>query len=223
MSFEKPLVIAIDGPAAAGKSTVARQLAKELGLRFLDTGSMYRAITLVALRAEIDPEDAEACARIAREIVLSFDKEGHILINGVTGEPDIRSVAVSRNASAVSAHPSVRAEIVPLQRAVAERVGGVVAEGRDTTTVVFPNASVKFFLWASPAVRASRRAEQLGAPERTAEIQVKIEERDRKDSSRADSPLREAEDAIRVDTGDLDADETLRFMLSKVRAVTAHE
>ena len=105
---------------------------------------------------------------------LSFDEEGHILIGGVSGEPDIRSAAVSRNASAVSAHPSVRAEIVPLQRAVAERVGGVVAEGRDTTTVVFPNASVKFFLWASPEVRASRRAEQLGAPERMAEIQAKI-------------------------------------------------
>lgn len=223
MSFEKPLVIAIDGPAAAGKSTAARQLARELGLRFLDTGSMYRAITLVVLQSGVDPDDSEGCAQIAREIGLSFDTEGRILIDGVLGEPDIRSTAVSRNASAVSAHPSVRAEIVPLQRVVAERVGGVVAEGRDTTTVVFPNASVKFFLWASPAVRASRRAEQLGEPERMAEIQTKIEERDRKDSSRADSPLREAEDAIRVDTGVLDADETLKFMLDKVRAVTAHE
>jgi len=223
MNSSNPLVIAIDGPAAAGKSTVARCLARELGLRFLDTGSMYRAITLVALQRGIDPEDGAGCAKIAQEIVLSFDEEGHILIDGAAGEPEIRSTPVSRNASAVSAHPGVRAAIVPLQRGVAERVGGVVAEGRDTTTVVFPNAGVKFFLWASPSVRAERRALELGEPERQAEIQIKIEERDRKDSSRADSPLREAEDAIRVDTGLLNAEETLEFMLARVRAVTAHE
>jgi cytidylate kinase len=107
-----------------------------------------------------------------------------------------------------------------LQREVAQSLGGVVAEGRDTTTVVFPEASLKFFLWASPAVRARRRAEELEAPERLEEIQTKIEERDRKDSERADSPLREAPDAIRIDTGNLSADEVLETMLDRVRART---
>ncbi len=223
MSPENPLIVAIDGPAAAGKSTVAKRLAQELGLRFLDTGSMYRAITLIALREGVDPDDGEGCTRIAHEIKLSFDEDGHILIGGAPGEPDIRTAAVSRNASAVSAHPGVRAAIVPLQRIAAEASDGVVAEGRDTTTVVFPNASIKFFLWASPEVRASRRAEQIGAPERLAEIQTKIEERDRKDSQRADSPLKQAEDAVLVDTGVLSAEETLQFMLEKVRAVASHE
>lgn len=223
MSQAKPFIVAIDGPAAAGKSTVARRLAKELELRFLDTGSMYRAITLVALRDGIDPEDAKACGELAGRIVLSFDAGGHVLIDGQPGEPEIRSADVSRNVSAVSAHPVVRAAIVPLQREVANSIGGVVAEGRDTTTVVFPDASVKFFLWASPAIRAERRARELDAPERLREIQGKIEERDRKDSERADSPLRQAEDAIRIDTGELNAEEVLAEMLARVREVQGRD
>ncbi len=194
-TLNTPLIVAIDGPAGAGKSTVARIVAGRLGLFFLDTGAMYRAITLAALDAGLDLADAQACERLARELPLDFDPLGRILIRGQAGEPAIRSDRVTANVSQLSAHAGVREAVVGQQRSIAERHGGAVAEGRDTTTVVFPETPYKFYLRASAAERARRRALQQGQPERQAKILEEIERRDALDSGRAVAPLRVAEDA----------------------------
>ncbi len=212
------MIIAIDGPAGAGKSTVARRVASELGAAFLDTGAMYRAITLVVLERGIHPGDATACAGVAQETVLDFAPDGTIRIDGRPGEPDIRGETVTRNVSAVSAHGGVREAIVAEQRALARRLGNVVAEGRDTTTVVFPAADHKFFLSASPAVRARRRAEQDNVPERYEAIRADIERRDRLDATRALSPLVQAADAVAINADQLDVDAVVGRILSTVRA-----
>lgn len=211
------MIIAIDGPAGAGKSTVARRVARELGLVFLDTGAMYRALTWRVLELGLDPTLEEACARVARETRLTFDADGRILVDGRAGEPHIRSQEVTARVSAVSAHALVRAEVVREQQALAERRGGLVAEGRDTTTVVFPRAEHKFFLIASAAERARRRAAELGSPERVDEIQREIEVRDAWDSERAHSPLRCPPDAVVIDTDRLDADGVVTRILASVR------
>lgn len=207
------MIIAIDGPAASGKSTLARALAARLGLTFLDTGSMYRAVTLAALRRDVRPSDAAACAALAGEVRLSFDAEGRILIEGEPGEPHIRGVEVTGHVSEVAAHSGVRRALVEAQRAVAaaavEAGGGVVAEGRDTTSVVFPGADLKVFLLASPAVRAMRRAREEGRPEMAATYEADLARRDTHDSQRADSPLLEVEDAVRVDTDTLSPEAVL--------------
>jgi len=215
-SNRAPMIIAMDGPAGAGKSTVARRVAEELGMAFLDTGAMYRAITLVVLERNIHPSDAEACTQVAESVHLSFDSDGQICIEGRPGEPQIRSRTVTLNVSAVSAHGGVREAIVAQQRAVAERQGSVVAEGRDTTTVVFPLAEHKFFLVASPGERARRRARQEGSPERAAEIQADIERRDRLDATRAHSPLVEASDAIRIEADNMTVAEVVQVVLDQV-------
>jgi cytidylate kinase len=212
------MIIAIDGPAASGKSTVARTVARELGLTFLDTGAMYRSVALVVLRERADPADAEACGRIARRIRLSFDADQRVAIDDSPAEPEIRSAAVTRAVSQISAHAPVRAAIVPLQRAEARRRGGIVAEGRDIGSVVFPDADFKFFLTASPEVRARRRAAEEKAPERYEEILSDIRRRDHLDSTRADSPLVRARDAVVIDTDALDAHAVAERMLSRVRA-----
>ncbi|MEM8710847.1 MAG: (d)CMP kinase [Planctomycetota bacterium] len=207
------MIIAIDGPAASGKSTAARALAGRLGLTFLDTGAMYRAVTLVVLDRGIDPGDEFACQTVAASVRLEFDESGKILIGGVPGEPAIRGPEVTRHVSQISAHSGVRRALVRLQRRIADDAvaagGGVVAEGRDTTSVVFPNADLKVFLIASPRVRAERRAREEGAPERAAEYEEDLQRRDAFDSSREDSPLTETEDAVRVDTDPHTADEVL--------------
>jgi cytidylate kinase len=211
------MIIAIDGPAASGKSTVARALADELDLTFLDTGAMYRAVTLEVQRQDADPCDAEACSAIAAGIELGFDANGRVLISGEAGEPAIRSATVTGMVSFVAAHPGVRRAIVPKQREIAAR-SGVVAEGRDTTTVVFPNADHKFFLLASAAERARRRAQEEGHPERAALIEIDIERRDRLDSEREDSPLMQAQDAVVVSTDGITPEEVLAQLLKTVRA-----
>lgn len=211
------MIIAIDGPAGSGKSTVAKALAKELGLSFLDSGAMYRAVTLSVLEHDVDPMDAEACARIARGLKLEFDAQGRIRIDGQPGEPAIRGETVTKAVSAVSAHSAVRRAIVPQQRAEAQRRGGLVAEGRDMGSVVFPEADFKFFLTASAAQRAQRRARELGQIERLAEILADIQLRDHLDSSRKDSPLVCASDALKVDTDKLDAAGVVAALLARVR------
>ena len=211
------MIIAIDGPAASGKSTAARSLAKELGLTFLDTGAMYRAVTLEVQRQGVDPCDVDACSEVAAGIELGFDDAGRVLIAGEPGEPAIRGQIVTGMVSFVAAHAGVRRAIVPKQREIAAR-SGVVAEGRDTTTVVFPNADHKFFLLASAAERARRRALEEGHPERAAEIEIDIERRDRLDSEREDSPLLQAKDAVVIDTDGSSPDEVLATMLRAVRA-----
>lgn len=209
------MIIAIDGPAASGKSTVAQQVAARLGLTFLDTGAMYRAVTLRAQAAGLDVEDGDACGALAERLELRFDAEGRVLIDGEPGEPAIRSAEVNQDVSAVAAHPRVRRAVVAVQRAIG-RGSSIVAEGRDTTTVVFPEADHKFFLIASPEERGRRRAEQEGQPERAAQYARDLARRDELDSSRADSPLRQAEDAIRVETDALTADEVVERLLHHV-------
>lgn len=211
------MILTIDGPAAAGKSSVARALARELGLTFLDTGAMYRAVTWAALARGVDPQDAHGCARVARDVVLTFDDDGRMWIDGVPGEPEIRGPEVTRAVSTVSAWPDVRRTIVPLQRAEAVRRGGLVAEGRDMGTVVFPEAEHKFFLVASAAVRARRRAAELGTPERYTEILADIQRRDHLDETRVDSPLVRASDATQIDSDALDVPGVVARILAIVR------
>jgi len=210
------MIIAIDGPAGAGKSTVAREVARALGVAYLDTGAMYRAVTLAALERGIDPADGEACGALASELDLTFDAGGRIHLDGRPGEPAIRSSEVSRSVSAVSAHPAVRRAIVHAQRALAARQS-LVAEGRDTTTVVFPAADHKFFLTASESERARRRARELGEEHRVGAVRAEIERRDRLDSTRAHSPLVQAPDAQLVDTDGLEAAQVVERILALVR------
>ena len=192
-------MVAIDGPAGAGKSTIARELARVLLLPYLDTGAMYRGITCAALRKGIDPGDEAAVAQLAVTTVLDISDE-RLLVDGVDATIDIRGASVTRAVSSVAANSDVRRELRERQRIwVAERGGGVV-EGRDIATVVFPDARLKVYLTASPLVRAQRRVAQIGGD--VEQIARDIAERDHKDSTRSDSPLRESENAIVVDTSD---------------------
>jgi cytidylate kinase len=194
-------VIAIDGPSGAGKSTVARGVADALGLDMLDTGAMYRAVTLAALEQQVDLADGDACARVATSVHLEVGDS--VLLDGRDVAADIRTPAVTAAVSEVSAHPGVRVALVAQQRAwVAEHGGGVV-EGRDIGTVVFPDAIVKVFLNASDEERARRRQRDEGAAARSVDVeQVRqdIERRDRLDATRAASPLVAALDALVLDT-----------------------
>lgn len=195
-----PIVVAIDGPAGAGKSTVGHAVAARLGLEYLDTGAMYRAVTFAVLRRGLDPHDDAAVGRVARDVELRID-DAQVVVDGVDASVEIRGREVTSAVSAVAANSDVRAELVRRQREwVAERGGGVV-EGRDIATVVFPDAAVKVFVTASARVRAERRVAQIGGD--LDEVEASIIERDRKDSTRADSPLRESSDAVVVDTSTL--------------------
>ena len=192
-------VVAIDGPAGAGKSTIARELARKLNLPYLDTGAMYRGITCAALRKGVDVHDVDAVAQLALSTVFDISDDA-IKVDGVDATQDIRGDAVTRAVSAVAANSGVRSELRERQRQwVAERGGGVV-EGRDIATVVFPDARLKVFLTASPLVRAQRRVAQIGGD--VEQIARDIAERDHNDSTRSDSPLRESENALFVDTSD---------------------
>ena len=200
-------VIAIDGPAGAGKSTVARALAARLGLEYLDTGAMYRAVTYAAMRRGIDPADAERVARLAEEISLEVDEHG-VLVDGVDATTEIRSREVTTAVSAVAANSAVRTELVRRQRNWANRRGGGVLEGRDIGSVVFPDAELKLYLTASPRVRAERRVAEAGGD--VDEIETAIARRDGYDTTRSNSPLVEAEGAVVVDTTGLSIDEVLQ-------------
>ncbi len=217
MAEKTPLIIAIDGPAGAGKSTVARRVAGELRLPFLDTGAMYRAVTWQCLERGIDLADGEACGRVADEIQLDFDAAGRVWVDGRAGEPEIRSRAVESEVSRVAAHGQVRKFVVEQQQRIGETGIGLVAEGRDTTTVVFPNATFKFFLWASPEARALRRAMQIGESEAAGKVLADILARDAFDTGREIAPLREAPDAIRIDADHMAADQVARAILDHVR------
>lgn len=196
-------VVAVDGPSGSGKSTVSRALAGRLGLEVLDTGAMYRAVTLAVLDAGAPPDDADAAAAIARRAVI--DVGAIVRLDGRDVSAAIRGPEVTAAVSAVSAHPAVRALLVERQRTwVAERGGGVV-EGRDIGTVVFPDAPLKVFLTASESERARRRHRDETAAERATDVDrvaTELARRDRLDRSRATSPLTAAADAVVLDTTD---------------------
>jgi cytidylate kinase len=204
-------VIAIDGPAGSGKSTVARHLAERLGLKYLDTGAMYRSVAFAALRRGVDPNDAEPVARVARELELRLEEDGTVHVDGVDATIEIRGPEVSRAVSVVAANPAVREELVSRQREWANRNGGGVMEGRDIGTVVFPDARLKVYLDAHPRVRASRRS--LEADQSFDAVAADIARRDAYDSGRAHDPLRTADDAVVIDTTDLTVDEIVTAVL----------
>lgn len=203
-------VIAIDGPAGAGKSTVARRVAVATGLPFLDTGAMYRCVALAAMRNGVDPSDGDAVGHLANRVTIDLSEEG-VSLDGVDVTDEIRAERVSATVSLIAVHSSVRTAMRDQQRAwVRAREGGVV-EGRDISTVVFPDAILKVFLTASPEVRARRRVDQVGG--NVDEIAAAIAERDRIDSTRADSPLRPADDAVVIDSSDLSTDAVVAMIV----------
>jgi cytidylate kinase len=211
------MVIAIDGPAGSGKSTIARAVAARMGLRYLDTGAMYRAATFAALRDHVDlgDEDAVVTATLAQPIEVGE----RVLVGDHDATADIRGAEVSAAVSTVAALPRVREIMRDRQRTWAAAHGGGVMEGRDIGTVVFPDAALKVYLTASPQVRARRRAaESGGADEATiAEWSANISLRDHRDSTREDSPLVEADDAVVVDTSDLSIDEVVERIVGFLR------
>jgi cytidylate kinase len=218
VASEQPFagVIALDGPSGTGKSTVARRLASRLGARYLDTGAMYRAATVAALRSGIDLADAVAVTRVveAAKIVISTDPENVAITHD--GEPvddEIRSAETTAAVSAVSALPAVRAMLVDAQRELIAD-GGIVVEGRDIGSVVWPTARPKVYLTASAHARAQRRAGELNAD--VAAVAADIERRDTLDSNRAASPLTQAADAVELDTTELDIDEVVDRLVELV-------
>ena len=206
-----PLVIAIDGPAGAGKSTVGRALARRLGIGYLDTGAMYRAMTFAAQRRGLPEGDLAEIAAMAPDVEIELDEAGTVLVDGVDATAAIRGREVTEGVSQIAANPAVREVLVRRQREwVAARGGGVV-EGRDIGSVVFPDARLKLFVTASPRVRAERRVRETGG--NIDEIEAAIIIRDRKDSSREHSPLTETDDAVLVDTTGMTIDEVVEHIM----------
>ncbi len=217
----KELIIAIDGPSGVGKSTLSKLLARELGYLNLDTGAMYRAVALAASRRGIDAQDRLALQQLCEEIVIAFapsDAGETVLLDGEDVSAQIRSPEISLLTSAVAACPEVRAAMVARQREIGAQ-GGVVLEGRDIGTVVFPHADVKFFLKASADVRGRRRFLELqakGVEVGLAKTISEVKARDNADTTRTASPLRQADDAVLIDTSELDIPQVLERMLDAV-------
>jgi cytidylate kinase len=213
---DRPLtVIAIDGPAGSGKSTVGKRLAAELGLEYLDTGAMYRGVTFAALRRGIDPADTDVVGRLAQQVELDLAADGTLTVDGVDATIEIRGPEVTRAVSLVAANSAVRKELVRRQREWAETRGGGVLEGRDIGSVVFPDAKLKVYLTASPEVRAERRSKEVTDLD-YATVAADIARRDAADQGRDDSPLAEAEGALVVDTSDRAIDEIVADLVSRV-------
>jgi CMP/dCMP kinase len=210
---KRSLVIAIDGPAGAGKSTVGRAVARRLGLEYLDTGAMYRAVAFAALRRGIPVTDDAAVAELARSMHLAVSEDS-VVVDGVDATVGIRSRDVTEAVSAVAANTPVREELRARQRQWADGRGGGVIEGRDIGTVVFPDATLKLFVTASPHVRAERRVAEIGGD--VEDVAASMLERDRRDMTRADGPLKAAEGATVVDTTGLTVDEVVDRIVALV-------
>lgn len=210
--------VAIDGPAGAGKSTIARAVAKKLGLIYVDTGAMYRAMALFMLREQVDPQDADAVSRKCKEADITIDYENGeqvVRLNGENVNAFLRTEEVGNMASVTSVQPAVREKLVELQQTLAKR-RDCIMDGRDIGTCVLPHAQVKIYLTASSTVRAKRRFDELTAkgqecdPEK---IRQDIEERDYRDMHREHSPLKQAEDAVLVDTSDMTVEEVISHII----------
>lgn len=212
------MIIAIDGPSASGKSTTAKGVAEKLGITHVDTGAMYRAVTLGLKLSEISPDDDTSVCQYLSEIELYFDGNNKIHLNGVDVSYEIRSGDISSRVSAVSAIPEVREKMVIIQRRIAGEQNCVL-EGRDIGTVVFPNAEFKFFLIADIDVRAKRRLielEKMGETKSISELIEDIRRRDQLDSSRDHSPLIQAKDAIPIDTSQLTINEQIKKIINHI-------
>ena len=221
------MIIAIDGPSGAGKSTLGKMLAKELGLLYLDTGAMYRAVALSALQNATSFEDADGLARTAEHAKIELVGEPdslHVILDGKDVTAEIRTLEVAQAASIVSTISGVRRVMVDHQREIGlSAPNGCVLEGRDIGSVVFPNADLKFFLTAKPEARARRRFEEdkaKGLISTYEETLEQINQRDERDVSRTDSPLVIADDAVVIDTSDLDLTEVFEQMLAAIRDKT---
>lgn len=218
------MIITIDGPAGAGKTTISKAVAQRLGYRYIDTGALYRGIALAACRAQVAAEDDTALAGICQQIHLDFEHGAsglRLMLNGDDVSDQIRTPEVTMMASAVSARPVIRAFLLEIQRSFGEN-SQVVLEGRDMGTVVFPQADVKFFLDADPAIRARRRYDEMKAKNAPIPSLEKVEkdmaQRDQNDSSRTEAPLKPAEDAIRIDSSALSIEQVVDAMLAHIHA-----
>ncbi len=220
----KTYAIAIDGPAGAGKSTIAKRLAKELGYKYVDTGAIYRTVAYFLDLWGVSVKDIDAVTRYIDEltVVIEYDDEGmqHMIMNGMDGTGEIRTQDISQKASLVSAHAVVRDVLLDMQRDVAKAYN-VIMDGRDIGTVVLPNADVKIFLTASPEVRAKRRTDELLAKGQKAEYETILKEiiqRDYQDTHRPVAPLKMTKESVKVDTSDMDIEEvvdTIRRIVSE--------
>lgn len=217
----RKLIIAIDGPSGAGKSTLSKVLARRTGYTNIDTGAMYRSVALLAYREQIDLDDEQALGQLCERLSIEFIREQEqerVFVNGEDVSQQIRTPEVSLLTSKVAAQPVVREAMVRLQRQMGEQ-GGVVLEGRDIGTVVFPNADVKFFLSATAEERGRRRYEELRAKGIDVDLQqtiAEVEERDAADSAREHAPLKRAEDAIDIDSTRMSIEEVLDLMLQVI-------
>ncbi|MEL7207542.1 MAG: (d)CMP kinase [Actinomycetota bacterium] len=208
-------IIAIDGPAGSGKSTVARRLADALDLDYLDTGAMYRSVTWAVLEQGIEPDGGAAVSAVAEAIAIDLGDDGTVVVDGHDVSAAIRGPEVSQHVSAVAANVEVRAELVARQREWARKRGGGVLEGRDIGTVVFPDAMLKIYLTASSSARAARRAIDENTAD-TAAVAADLDRRDALDSGRTADPLRQADGAYVLDTSDLSLDDVVEHLIGVV-------
>ncbi len=210
------MIIAIDGPSGSGKSSTAKAIAKALKITYLDTGAMYRAISVGALHLGIDPYDDNEVARVAKSMEIRFEGQ-KVFLDGKNVSEEIRMDAANKAVTPVSANPVVRGLMVDKQREIAAD-HDIVMEGRDIGTVVFPDADYKFFLVADPEVRAQRRQKESKEKMSLEEVKADLLRRDEKDSSRAHSPLKKADDAIEIDTSNVSFDEQVDNILSYIKS-----
>lgn len=216
------MIVAIDGPAGAGKSTIARRVAQRLDFQLIDTGAIYRTVAWRAIEAQLDLDDAAAIAEMAASLRFDFKRdeggENTLICDGRAMGNEIRTPEISLASSQVSSHPELRQALLQIQRDLGERASSVL-EGRDIGTVVFPGAEVKIFLTASNEIRAQRRVDQMrerGESAELAKVLAEIVERDRRDSERATAPLKRADDAVDLDTSALDIDQVVARILEIV-------